>query len=75
METNGIVSRATGPTPWCVGMVIMPKRKGSVRIYIDLKPLNQNVLCEAHPIPKVDTALAQLAGATVFSSSDDNSRF
>ena len=72
MEANGIISRTTG---WCAGMVIMPKRKGSVLICIDLKPLNQNVLCEVHPILKVDAALAQLAGATVLSNSDDNSRF
>ena len=75
MEANGIISRATEPTTWCAGMVVVPKREGSVRICVDLKPLNQTVLREVHPIPKVDTALAQLARATVFSKIDANSGF
>jgi len=42
---------------------------------MDLKPLNANVLREAHPIPKVDDTLAQLSGETVFSKIDANSGF
>ncbi len=34
-----------------------------------------SVLREVHPIPKVDEILGQLAGATVFSKLDANSRF
>ena len=75
MEANGIISRVTEPTPWCAGMVVVPKREGSVRICVDLKLLNQSVLQEVHPIPKVDHTLAQLAGATVFSKIDANSGF
>ena len=44
MEANGIISRVTEPTSWCAGMVVIPKKEGSVRICIDLKPLNQSVL-------------------------------
>ena len=46
----------------CAGMVVVPKKSGAVRICVDLKPLNENVLREAHPIPKVDETLAQLTG-------------
>ena len=42
---------------------------------MDLKPLNQNVLWEVHPIPKVDEILAQLSGATTSSKLDANSGF
>ena len=35
-----------------------------------LKPLNENVLWEVHPLPKVETTLAQLSGARVFSKLD-----
>lgn len=41
-----------------------------VWICVDLKPLNENVLREPHPIPKV-----MLAGATHFSKLDANSGF
>lgn len=44
--------------PWCAGMMVVPKKEGSVRICVDLKPLDQSVLREMHPIPKVnDTRL------------------
>ena len=56
-------------------MVVVPKRSGAVRICVDLKPLNQSILREVHPIPKVDDTLAQLSSATVFSKLDANSGF
>ena len=75
MEAMGVISKISYPTLWCAGMVVAPKRFGAVRICVDLKPLNQNVLQEVHPIPKVDETLAQLSGATLFSKLDANSGF
>ena len=75
MEAMGVISKISDPTPWCAGMVVVPKRSGAVRICVDLKPLNQNVLREVHPIPKVDETLAQLSGATTFRKLDANSGF
>ena len=66
--------RSTTPH-WCAGMVVVPKKSGEVRICVDLKPLNSNVLREVHPLPAVDETLAQLAGAVVFSKLDANSGF
>ena len=75
MELLGIISKVSEPTSWCAGMVIVPKRSGDVRLCIDLKALNESVMREAHPILKVDSTLAQLAGAAVFSKLDANSGF
>ena len=75
MEAMGVISKVDIPTPWCAGMVVVPKKSGSVRICVDLKPLNQSVLREVHPIPKVDDTLAMLTGAKVFSKLDANSGF
>ena len=75
MEAMGVISPIQEPTPWCAGMVVVPKRSGAVRICVDLKPLNESVLREPHPIPKVDETLAQVAGAKVFSKLDANSGF
>ena len=75
MEAMGVISKVDIPTPWCAGMVVAPKKSGAVRICIDLKPLNQSVLREVHPLPKVDDTLAQLTGARLFSKLDANSRF
>ena len=75
MEKSGVISKVTEPTPWCAGMVVVPKKSGNVRICVDLKPLNQSVRREVHPLPKVDETLAQLTGAKVFSKLDANSGF
>ena len=56
-------------------MVVVPKKSGEIRICVNLKPLNENVLCETHPMPHVDDALAQLSGAKLFSKLDVNSGF
>lgn len=75
MESIGVISKVDEPTPWCAGMVVVPKKAGAIRICVDLKPLNVNVLREVHPLPKVDETLAQLTGAKVFSKLDANSGF
>ena len=75
MEAAGVISKVDGPTSWCAGMVVVPKKSGEVRICVDLKPLNENVLRETHPMPHVDDALAQLSGAKLFSKLDANSGF
>ena len=56
-------------------MMAVQKKSGDVRICVDLKPLNESVLREIHPLPKVDDVLTQLSGATVFSKLDANSGF
>ena len=75
MEALGVIRKVVDPTPWCAGMVVVPKSSGAVRICVDLKPLNENVLRETHPMPSVDDTLAQLTGAVVFSKVDANSGF
>jgi len=56
-------------------MVIVPKQSGAVCICVDMRPLSENVLREVHTMPKVDTTLAQLTGATIFSKLNANSGF
>ena len=52
-----------------------PVASGKVRICIDMKPLNENVMREFHPLPAVDETLAQLSGAKIFTKLDANSGF
>ena len=58
MEAARVISKVDTPTSWCAGMAVVPKKSGEVRICVDLKPLNENVLRETHPMPNVDDALA-----------------
>jgi len=75
MQSLGVISPVDEPSPWCAGMVVVIKPSGNIRICVDLKPLNEGVLREFHPLPKVEDALAQLSGAAVFSKLDANSGF
>ena len=59
MESLGVISQIDKPSPWCAGV---PKPSGKVRIYADMKPFNENVMREFHPLPAVDETLAQLSG-------------
>ena len=74
-EKLGVISKVDKPTLWCAGMVVVPKKSGDVRICVDLKPLNENVLRETHPLSGMDETLAQLTEATVMSKLDANSGF
>ena len=75
MEKLGVISKVDTPTPWCAGLVVVPKKNGKVRLCVDMQPLNKHVLREVHPLPKVDETLAQLSGAKFFSKLDANSGF
>ena len=75
MQSLGVISPVEEPTQWCAGMVVVPKPSGALRICVDYCQLNESVLREVHPLPKVDVTLAQLAGATTFSKLDANSGF
>lgn len=54
-------------------MVVIPKKDGTVRVCVYLKPLDTAVLLVFHP--QVDDTLAHLSGAKVFSNLDVNSGF
>jgi len=47
-----VISKVDKPTPWCEGIVMVPKKEGAICICVHLKPLNENVLREVHPLPQ-----------------------
>ena len=75
MESLEVIRRVEEPTMWCAGMVVVPKRNGSVCICVDLTKLNEGVCRERHVLPSVDHLLAQLRKAKVFTKLDANSGF
>ena len=75
MQEDDIIRPVTTPTDWCAPIVVVPKSNGSVRICVDLTKLNESVRRENFPLPTTDQLLAQLSGATIFSTLDCNSGF
>ena len=63
MESMGVISRVEDSTEWCAGMVAVEKKSGGIRICVDLKPLNESVRRQPHPLPTVEGILSQLSGA------------
>ena len=75
MQSMEVISLVNNPSPWCDGIVVVPKPSVVVMICKDLKPLNQNVVREYHPLPNLYETLPQLIGATKFSKLNANSGF
>lgn len=44
MERGGVISKVDEPTPWCSGLMVVSKKSGTIRIYVDLKKLNESVM-------------------------------
>ena len=76
MQDIGVVSKVDEPTPWCSGMVAVPKANSDqVRICVDLTKLNESVIREKHMLPTVEESLSKLAGGRYFTKIDQNCGF
>ena len=75
MENLGVISKVDIPTDWCAGMVLVPKPDGRIHICVDLTKLNESVLRETYPLPKIDNLLAQISESKFFTKLDCNSGF
>ena len=51
LEKDGIVADVEQPTPWVNNLVITEKWNGSLRLCLDLKPLNRAIKREDFEIP------------------------
>ena len=43
LQSSGVITPVTEPTPWCAPIVVVPKTSGDVRICVDLTKLNTTV--------------------------------
>ncbi len=75
MEELGVISKVDIPTDWCAGMVVVPKPDGKIRICVDFTKLNEWVLRETYPLPKIDNLLAQVNESKYFTKLNCNSGF
>ena len=73
LERLGIIAKVDGPTPWISPIVVVPKK--SVRICVDTREANKAIKREKHLVPTIDDLIADLNGATHFSSLDLSSGY
>ena len=57
-------------SPWSSPVVLVTKKDGSQRLYVDYGQLNAATVKDAFPLPRVDDSLATLSGSRWFSTLD-----
>ena len=75
LERLDIIERVEGPTPWISPIVVVPKKSGEVRICVDMREANKAVKKEKHLMPTIDDLIADLNGATHFTTLDLSSGY
>ena len=71
MKNEGIIEEVKEPTDWCAPMVPVLKKNGKVRIFVDLKKLNEAVKRERFMSPILEDVAPKRSGAKVFFSTPD----
>ena len=62
MQRQGIIEPSYGP--WSSPTVLVRKKDGSTRFGVDYRRLNDVTKKDYHPLPRIDTILDSLAGAS-----------
>eukprot|EP00794_Sanderia_malayensis_P006690 gene6690-7446_t len=77
MESLDVITKIPEgvPTERCAGMVVVPKPDDRIRICVDLTKLNDNILWEPYPLPRIDDLLGKIGNSKFFSKVDANSGF
>ncbi|XP_066597475.1 uncharacterized protein [Prorops nasuta] len=61
----GIIKTST--SPYCSRIVPVRKKSGSIRLCVDLRPLNSRVYRQHYPFPVIEDFLSRLNGKSAFS--------
>ena len=70
MGKNGIIRKVTDPTAWVSSLTYPRKSNGELRICLDPKDLNKNIMRTFHKTPTVEEVTHKFHGSKVFSKLD-----
>lgn len=65
---QGIIKKSH--SPYAAPIVIMKKKDGSLRLYVDYRVLNSKTIKDAYPLPRIEETLHLLHGSKYFSTID-----
>jgi hypothetical protein len=57
-------------SPWGAPVIFVPKKDGTQRLCVDYRALNEVIIKNKYPLPRIDDLFDQLCGACVFSKID-----
>jgi len=57
-------------SPYCARVVPVRKKNGTLKLCIDLRPLNERVTKQKYPFPVIEDCLAQLGDKSIFTLLD-----
>ena len=57
-------------SPWASAIVLVRKKDGRLRFFIDLRKLNNRTVKDAYSLPRIESILDSLGGAQIFSTLD-----
>ena len=69
MEAEGIIER-TDASPCISNIVVAQKKTGGVRVCIDIRNANKNIIPGSQPLPTFDELSSDLTGSCIFSKLD-----
>ena len=77
LETQDIIERVDGPTPWISPIATPPKPSdpNSIRLCVDMREANKAVMRERYLTPTIDDIIHDLNGNTIFSELDIRSGY
>ena len=68
LEQKGVIRRSI--SPWGAPVLFVKKKDGSLRLCIHYRDLNQVIIKNRYPLPRIDDLFDQLRGAVLFSKID-----
>ena len=69
LEEQGIIERVSASS-WVSPLVVGRKRDGAIRLCVDMRKVNQAVITDGYPLPRIEDVLDRLGGSKVFSRLD-----
>jgi hypothetical protein len=62
-------------SPWGAPILFVKKKDGTLRLCIEFRQLNESIVKNKYPLPRIDDLFDQLRGENIFSNIDLRSRY